>query len=112
MVLDSTRYAIERSARVLRGMTFWGKIRNAFSDDPQVCALGVLRIGIWPKNGNTRRCRQFLLNNTYRPKRLTNEKTVAFFTRTHANRFLNQQTARRREPRGQGREQPSTVRIK
>lgn len=36
MVLDSTRYAIERSARVLRGMTFWGKIRNAFSDDPQV----------------------------------------------------------------------------
>ncbi|CAN0543553.1 unnamed protein product, partial [Ectocarpus sp. 12 AP-2014] len=36
MVLDSTRYAIERSARVLRGMTFWGKIRNAFSDDPEV----------------------------------------------------------------------------
>ncbi|CAN0142913.1 unnamed protein product [Ectocarpus sp. 8 AP-2014] len=36
MVLDSTRYAIERSARILRGMTFWGKIRNAFSDDPQV----------------------------------------------------------------------------
>ncbi|CAN0390916.1 unnamed protein product, partial [Ectocarpus sp. 13 AM-2016] len=35
MVLDSTRYAIERSARVLRGMTFWGKIRNAFSDDPE-----------------------------------------------------------------------------
>ncbi|CAM9747286.1 unnamed protein product [Ectocarpus sp. 13 AM-2016] len=36
MVLDSTRYAIERSARVLRGMNFWGKIRNAFSDDPEV----------------------------------------------------------------------------
>ncbi|CAB1101591.1 unnamed protein product [Ectocarpus sp. CCAP 1310/34] len=36
MVLDSTRYAIERSARVLRGMTFWGKIRNAFSNDPEV----------------------------------------------------------------------------
>lgn len=41
MVLDSTRYAIERSARVLRGMTFWGRIKNAFSDDPQV------RIGGW-----------------------------------------------------------------
>ncbi|CAM9503605.1 unnamed protein product, partial [Scytosiphon promiscuus] len=36
MVLDSTRYAIERSARVLRGMTFWGKIKNAFTDDPQI----------------------------------------------------------------------------
>ncbi|CAM9411844.1 unnamed protein product, partial [Laminaria digitata] len=36
MVLDSTRYAIERSARVLRGMSFWGKIRNAFSDDPLI----------------------------------------------------------------------------
>lgn len=39
MVLDSTRYAIERSVRVLRGMNFWGKIRNAFTDDPQVLLL-------------------------------------------------------------------------
>lgn len=36
MVLDSTRYAIEQSARVLRGMNFWGKIANAFSEAPKV----------------------------------------------------------------------------
>lgn len=51
MVLDSTRYAIERSARVLRGMAFWGKIGNAFSDDPQVRASGVLRVDFWPRSG-------------------------------------------------------------
>lgn len=45
MVLDSTRYAIERSARVLRGMTFWGKIKNAFSDDPQVRISGWFSLG-------------------------------------------------------------------
>ncbi|CAN0343216.1 unnamed protein product, partial [Ectocarpus fasciculatus] len=55
MVLDSTRYAIERSARVLRGMTFWGKIRNAFSDDPQVPQQrpsGSTRAGTATGNGN------------------------------------------------------------
>lgn len=36
MVLDSTRYAIEQSARVLRGMNFWGKIVNAFTEDTKV----------------------------------------------------------------------------
>ncbi|CAM9520499.1 unnamed protein product, partial [Pylaiella littoralis] len=33
---ESVEIGRERSARVLRGMTFWGKIRNTFSDDPQV----------------------------------------------------------------------------
>ena len=41
VVLDSTKYALDRSARVLRGMTFWGKIQNAFSDDPQVLVGGM-----------------------------------------------------------------------
>ncbi|CAM9813511.1 unnamed protein product, partial [Discosporangium mesarthrocarpum] len=36
VVLDSTNYVVERSARVLRGMTLWGKIQNAFSNEPEV----------------------------------------------------------------------------
>lgn len=32
--MDSNRYMIEKSARTLRGMSWWGSVVNYFSDEP------------------------------------------------------------------------------
>ncbi|KAG5175411.1 hypothetical protein JKP88DRAFT_265830 [Tribonema minus] len=34
MVVDSTQYLLDKSARVIRGMTMWGRMQNFFSDEP------------------------------------------------------------------------------
>ncbi|CAM9842427.1 unnamed protein product [Chrysoparadoxa australica] len=36
MVVDSTQYLVDKSAQVLRGMTFWGKISNLFREEVAV----------------------------------------------------------------------------
>jgi hypothetical protein len=36
MIVDSTQYLIDRSARVLRGMSLLGRLQNYFSEEPTV----------------------------------------------------------------------------
>jgi hypothetical protein len=36
MIVDSTQYLIDRSVRVLRGMSLLGRLQNYFSDEPTV----------------------------------------------------------------------------
>ena len=33
-IVDSNRYMIEKSARTLRGMSWWGSVKNYFSEEP------------------------------------------------------------------------------